>query len=102
MTKFFNYFLNLLSKFFDSLIKFVLYLITPIIIGYEKTSELQLFIALIFLSSVIFRFSSEIIFLKKLSDLSLNLKKFNLLIYQTLILFSKSYFVFFIILFVLT
>jgi len=101
MTKFFNYFLNLLSKFFDSLIKFVLYLITPIIIGYEKTSELQLFIALIFLSSVIFRFSSEIIFLKKLSDLNLNLKKFNLLIYQTLILFSKSYFVFFIILFAL-
>ena len=82
---------SILIRFFDSFVKFFLYLIMPFLIGFNNTSEIQLFLSLIFISSVFFRFSSEEIMLKKMSTLNYNHDQFKNFTKHTLSIILVSY-----------
>ena len=68
----------------------------PFLIGFDNTSEIQLFLSLIFISSVFFRFSSEEIMLKKMSILNFSHDQFKNFVRYTLSIIFISYTIFFI------
>ena len=91
-----SFYISLIVRFFDSSIKFIFYLIIPILIGFKSTSEIQLFISLIFITSVFFRYSSEEVMLKFLSNVNFNSYNFNHLLRNNIKILFINYLAFYI------
>ena len=96
-----SFFFNISCRFLDSLTKFVLYLTLPFALGYSETSLIHIFLSFIFITSVIFRMSSENLILKKLSILNFDIENFKIFVRDTLYIIFKGYLVFILIIFIL-
>jgi len=93
--KIYSFFISLIIRFFDSSIKFSFYLMLPILIGFDGASKIQLFISLIFITSIFLRYSSEEVMLKFLSNINFNAHNFNLLIRNNIKLLFINYLIFY-------